>query len=293
MRMVDFQLLEQLLPGWMFKMLWGAYARRILIVDKRKEGNGMLTKTLKFDDEVTALLRRSRWSADGRFLQMPKVDPDIYRRVNKALEAMGGKWNRGVQGHIFKDDPRPLVAGLIETGTLVVARDGFFETPAPTVETMLEIVPLTGGLVLEPEAGEGAILDVLRAHRPNLPVHAVEINPERCKVLTAKGYRVDCADFLEWQPRDLKIEQVYMNPPFEQEQDIRHVRRAFNLLRVGGTLISVMSPGWQFHSSKLAVEFRAWRERVGGRFIDLPDRSFAASGTDFATCLFWVKKTAN
>ena len=228
-----------------------------------------LTKTLKFDDDVLRIIRSMTWNADGTLgvLTCGQLDRDLYTRVDKALKAMGGKWNRRAGGHSFLTDPRPQVEGLLENGTLTVERDGFFETPPAVVERMLALVE-PRGTILEPSAGLGAILDYL----PRDQTWFVEKNPARAAVLTAKGYQGMCADFLAWDPP--AFARIYMNPPFELGQDIEHVRHAYYALADGGALVSVMSEGPFFREDRRATDFRVWLEQVSGYSETLPQGSF-------------------
>ena len=84
----------------------------------------MLTKTLRFESNVLDILRAMEWQNDGRLgiITGGQLDRALYVKVNKALEAMGGKWNRKAGGHIFSEDPRPQVEGLLETNSLTVNR---------------------------------------------------------------------------------------------------------------------------------------------------------------------------
>ncbi|WP_139353394.1 class I SAM-dependent methyltransferase, partial [Escherichia coli] len=52
------------------------------------------------------------------------------------------------------------------------------------------------------------------------------------------GGRVQCGDVMEWQPVQY-YSRIIMNPPFSHGQDIRHILRAFSLLRPGGVLVAV------------------------------------------------------
>lgn len=291
MKMRDLLLLSQMLPRRVFNVIWRYHAARSILI-MPKEGQPMLTKILRFDPDVVAEIRKMTWNEDFTVGNMPKMDRELYERVAKALTALGGKWVRN-KGHVFPTDPRGQIEGFLEGGTITVARDGFFRTPAQVVERMLELVPLRDGWILEPEAGDGALLDALRAHRPKLKAIAVEINPERFGILKVKGYDAYCDDFLIWKPTmhpGVKILQVYMNPPFEQEQDIDHVRRAWDWLEPGGSLVSVMSEGAFFHETRHALEFRTWLACQFGRSIKLPPDSFDESGAHVKTRLVWMLK---
>lgn len=269
----------------------------------------MLTKTLKFDKDVLEVLRFMAWEQDGTVGKITEqLERKLYERVNKALDAMGGKWNRKAGGHVFQSDPRRQVDGLLESGSLTVERDGFFETARAVITRMLELVPLPrySVIVLEPEAGRGAILQVLLDH-PNAKwsmFHACEKNPERHKYLRENffGVRMVGTDFLEYTlPRYtdgdvmLYYQRIYMNPPFEEGQDIDHVRHAYSLLQPGrvgdpAALVSVMSEHAFFANDRKSVEFREWLEAVGGYSEQLPPGSFKESGTGVNARLVRIKR---
>ena len=73
---------------------------------------------------------------------------------------------------------------------------------------------------------------------------AVEINSGLVRYLrdNFNGVRVQCGDFMEWQSVQY-YSRIIMNPPFSHGQDIRHILRAFSLLRPGGVLVAVCLNG--------------------------------------------------
>jgi len=240
----------------------------------------MLTKTLRFDPDTLATLRAMDWSADGTQGKINgQLDRALYAKVNKALEAMGGAWNRKAGAHIFASDPRPQVEGLLESGTLKVDRDGFFETPLAVIDRMLALASPVGE-VLEPSAGMGAIAERLAQLIDKENITCVEINPERAAALSSKGFRTVQEDFMDcWGELPGIFDRVFMNPPFENLQDVDHVRHAFDLLTEGGVLVAVMSEPPFFRSDKKAVDFRAWLDEHSGYSEQLPPGSFKESGT--------------
>jgi len=246
----------------------------------------MLTKTLKFDADVMAIIGTMEWRDDGKqgVLTCGPLERKLYESVNKALVAMGGKWRRGIGAHVFPMDPRPTVDGLLEDGHLIVERDGFFETPLEIVSRMIELVaPI--GRVLEPSAGLGAIAERLPVAKDQLL--CIEKNPRRCEVLEAKGYTVQCGDFLTMDPGT--FDAIFMNPPFEEGQEIDHVKHAYRCLASGGAMVSVMSVGPFFRADRKATDFREWFEHVHGVKTDNEDNSFKISGTGVNTCLVVIR----
>lgn len=90
-------------------------------------------------------------------------------------------------------------------------------------------------------AGRGRNSSRLTVNSPS--ISAITMSP-CCGYLRENfnGVRVQCGDFMEWQPVQY-YSRVIMNPPFSHGQDIRHILRAFSLLRPGGVLVAVCLNG--------------------------------------------------
>lgn len=262
-----------------------------------------LTKTLKFDDDVMEVLRSflEVTPENGHFLgrlTCGQLERKLYERVNKALAAMEGKWNRSAQAHIFHYDPREQLTGLLDTGALEVVKEGWFPTPEHIVSQMYDIAGYEGGLILEPSAGEGHIADVISrlieeaGTGDKSSLRCVELNPNRAAILRSKGYVVAEGDFMDISPEEAqaKFARVFMNPPFENGQDIDHVRHAYSFLVDGGRLVSVMSEGPFFRTDQKAAGFREWMEEAGGYSVELPEMAFKESGTGVKTRLVIIQK---
>lgn len=170
---------------------------------------------------------------------------------------------------------------------------GYFPTPEPVIEMMMdkagwddfEVAPD----VLEPSAGDGAILDYLRQSSYGMTLDCFEINDSLCKILKSKNYNVIGYNFMDSCALP-KYDLVLMNPPFENLQDCNHVVRGYQVLREEGRLVAIMSPGPFFRECRKAVEFRAWFNEVGGMVEDLPAGSFKESGTMVNSKLVFIQK---
>lgn len=136
-----------------------------------------------------------------------QLDHKLYEECNKALEAIGGKWNRGKKAHLFAEDPRDALDRVVLTGGFTDAKQEFqfFETPAALADRIVEkcaIEPVHR--ILEPSAGRGAIADaVVRLPAFRSAVHRmilVELMPKNAAYLRAQGFSVVEKDFLEWKP---------------------------------------------------------------------------------------------
>lgn len=253
-----------------------------------------LLKKLVFSDDVLGVLSSMRWEDKGRLGFIDgTLDRSLYVKVNKALEAMGGKWSRKVGGHVFALDPRFCVEGLLDNGYIEVVRDGFFETPPAVIDVLFSILAPAAGLAyLEPSAGLGVIADAVANYTGEKDkITCVEINENRCGALRSKGYgKVICGDFMDVRPDDLpRFDRIYMNPPFELQQDIDHVLHALSFMKPSGALISVMSAGAKFNGNKKAVAFRDMLDSHPHAYLfDLPEGSFKDSGTMVNTVVLFV-----
>ena len=169
----------------------------------------------------------------------------------------------------------------------------YFPTPAPIVSMMIDRARLEPGMmILEPSAGSGNIADAARDACARVIVHCVERHSKLRQVLQMKNHPLLGEDVMEVEFCG-RYDRVLMNPPFENQQDIDHVRRAFEPLKPGGILVSVMSPSFEFRSNKKSADFRAWLESVGATVESLPDDAFKASGTSVSTRLVTIHKAAS
>ena len=233
-------------------------------------------------------------------LNSGQLDRKLYMEVNKVLEALGGKWNRKAQGHVFAENPTDIFDQVLLTGEYSDKKQDFgaFFTPAWLAEDLVKKANLNGDEryeICEPSAGTGAIADavlMLHPERKN-DISLNDIRPDFCKVLSDKGYaKVTNEDFLTMvSPPDNFFHRILMIPPFAKQADIKHVMRAFRLLAPGGRLVSIMSAGAKFRDNKLTMEFRALVDECG-KMNDNPPDAFKESGTMVNTITVVLDKAA-
>ena len=167
--------------------------------------------------------------------------------------------------------------------------EGFFPTPKTLVDQMIDYADIQAGHeVLEPSAGKGNIAQEIQQAAPDAILEVVEYNAGLRALLEAKGYNVVGNDFLEVTKN---YDRIVMNPPFENFQDIDHVKHAYDLLKPGGKLVAIMGAGVK-NSRKKAVEFREWLDDAGSYIEDLPEGSFKVSDrpTGVSTVMVTIEK---
>lgn len=83
------------------------------------------------------------------------------------------------------------------------AESQLFVSPAPVCDRLVTLAEISNrDHILEPSAGTGAILRAIRDTAPEAMCDAVEINSGLVRYLrdNFNGVRVQCGDFMEWQP---------------------------------------------------------------------------------------------
>lgn len=243
---------------------------------------------MRLEQTVLQILSDSTVEGNVVKLNSGTLDRNTYLSVNKSLEYIGGKWNRKLGGHIFNSDPTELLEHVILTGSVDKPETNslnFFPTPNKIVKQMIDLVGINSGMsVLEPSAGQGAILEELSKLGCKLSV--VEIESINRKILEDKGFVLHGHDFLKYQG---SYDRIVMNPPFVKQADIDHVLHAFDLLNKDGILVSVMSAGIKFRTNKKTLQLKNLID-INGEIIDLPEDSFKESGTRVNTVLVVLKK---
>jgi SAM-dependent methyltransferase len=175
------------------------------------------------------------------------------------------------RGQAAKEDP----IKKMERELVGMKLPGFFPTPRAVIDEMVGIAGIEPGMkVLEPSAGKGDIAEAMQ--EAGAEVDAIELSNRLRDILTAKGVNVIDNDFTSVEPEP-KYDAVVMNPPFENGQDMEHIRHAYKFLKPGGKLVAIMSAGPFYRQDKQATAFREWLDSVGGSHEAMPEGSFAGS----------------
>ena len=119
----------------------------------------------------------------------------------------------------------------------------FYPTPNGLIRKMLEPYDresLSDKVILEPSAGKGDIADFIidtleRSYKRReylaRNIHCCEIDHDLRGVLSSKGYRLVCEDFMGYSGVGVLYDLIVMNPPFSH--GVEHVLHAWDILRAG------------------------------------------------------------
>jgi predicted RNA methylase len=240
----------------------------------------------------------TKCTVDGLVVRIPDVQLErtIYEQVAQKLELIGGKWKGGkIGGFVFKEDPSKNLQ-LIANGETVNLKQQFqfFETPADLADELVKLAKIKDDhSVLEPQAGQGAIVAAINRALPNKIIDCYELMELNRSILRNMPAANIVGDDFLLANESVKYDRIVANPPFSKQQDIDHVRKMYSILSDGGRMISVASPSWQYQNNKKAKLFREWIESVGAKVIDLPIGLFKESGTTIKTLVIVIGKNSS
>lgn len=100
----------------------------------------------------------------------------------------------------------------------------FYPTPYDVALKMIDGLSLRGMNILEPSAGKGDLLSVIKEKYTN--IYCIEKNLELQSILREKEYTILGDDFLKYKPDHL-FDLILMNPPFDE--GVKHFLKAWEI----------------------------------------------------------------
>ena len=216
-----------------------------------------------FYEDMRCFSASKKYCKDNPYckFQYPKPDDVRTKRLQKAgitdtdeLAAAVECFDTLLQSAVIPPDPNAIrLRDMLYRAKMYQKGDIQFTPP----ELAKELVALAGvrkdSRVLEPEAGIGNIADAAKEVTDN--VDCIERMTDFCEILKLKKHNVIANDLLTAETAPI-YDSVVMNPPFSEECE--HIKRAFDFLRPGGSLVAVCSSSIQWKSTRKYEQFRDW-----------------------------------
>lgn len=216
-----------------------------------------------FYEDMRCFSASKKYCKDNPYckFQYPKPDDVRTKRLQKAgitdtdeLAAAVECFDTLLQSAVIPPDPNAIrLRDMLYRAKMYQKGDIQFTTP----ELAKELVALAGvrkdSRVLEPEAGIGNIADAAKEVTDH--VDCIERMTDFCEILKLKKHNVIGNDLLTAETAPI-YDAVVMNPPFSEECE--HIKRAFDFLRPGGSLVAVCSSSIQWKSTRKYEQFRDW-----------------------------------
>lgn len=216
-----------------------------------------------FYEDMRCFSASKKYCKDNPYckFQYPKPDDVRTKRLQKAgitdtdeLAAAVECFDTLLQSAVIPPDPNAIrLRDMLYRAKMYQKGDIQFTPP----ELAKELVALAGvrkdSRVLEPEAGIGNIADAAKEVTDH--VDCIERMTDFCEILKLKKHNVIGNDLLMAETAPI-YDAVVMNPPFSEECE--HIKRAFDFLRPGGSLVAVCSSSIQWKSTRKYEQFRDW-----------------------------------
>lgn len=216
-----------------------------------------------FYEDMRCFSASKKYCKDNPYckFQYPKPDDVRTKRLQKAgitdtdeLAAAVECFDTLLQPAVIPPDPNAIrLRDMLYRAKMYQKGDIQFTPP----ELAKELVALAGvrkdSRVLEPEAGIGNIADAAKEVTDH--VDCIERMTDFCEILKLKKHNVIGNDLLTAETAPI-YDAVVMNPPFSEECE--HIKRAFDFLRPGGSLVAVCSSSIQWKSTRKYEQFRDW-----------------------------------
>lgn len=216
-----------------------------------------------FYEDMRCFSASKKYCKDNPYckFQYPKPDDVRTKRLQKAgitdtdeLAAAVECFDTLLQSAVIPPDPNAIrLRDMLYRAKMYQKGDIQFTPP----ELAKELVALAGvrkdSRVLEPEAGIGNIADAAKEVTDH--VDCIERMTDFCEILKLKKHNVIGNDLLTAETAPI-YDAVVMNPPFSEECE--HIKRAFDFLRPGGSLVAVCSSSIQWKSTCKYEQFRDW-----------------------------------
>lgn len=216
-----------------------------------------------FYEDMRCFSASKKYCKDNPYceFQYPKPDDVRTKRLQKAgitdtdeLTAAVECFDTLLQSAVIPPDPNAIrLRDMLYRAKMYQKGDIQFTPP----ELAKELVALAGvrkdSRVLEPEAGIGNIADAAKEVTDH--VDCIERMTDFCEILKLKKHNVIGNDLLTAETAPI-YDAVVMNPPFSEECE--HIKRAFDFLRPGGSLVAVCSSSIQWKSTRKYEQFRDW-----------------------------------
>lgn len=215
-----------------------------------------------------------------------------YDKLKPYMESMGGHWRERLKGFVFS-------LNSLERNEYSRWKEDiqYFPTPKSVAKRVIELAELDNckykPYILEPSAGTGNLLDAI-PNNIEYDLHAIEPECINANTLKEKGYKVELCSFEEFYNKykgtERAITHVIMNPPFSLGRDIHHTRLAYELLKEGGTLVSIVSENSLYYDNEDSMKFNKWLKQCNAHIEPIPNGAFKESGTTVDTVIIKIIK---
>ncbi len=248
---------------------------------------------MKLTQEQIKLLENGRLE-ENRFYITWRPERKEYLAFNDILNTIWLVWNRWKKAHIAEwhtnSQLKEAIIDICETGEVETLKETikkfqFYETPVEVVRELIDLAEIKEtDNILEPSAWLWAISENIPRYW-KLTMIELDINKyNKLKENTIfKDDEIINKDFLEY---DWKFNKIIANPPFRNNQDVKHILHMYDLLEKWWRLVSVAGAGIQHKDTQRHKKLK----ELNPEYIELPEWSFKESWTMVGSVIVLINK---
>jgi len=236
---------------------------------------------------------------EGLIIKLPdyQLDRKVYQEVAKSLELIGGKWKGGkIAGFVFHEDPTDLLAQIAGGESRNLKKEyQFYATPPAIADWLVQLADIKPDhKILEPSAGQGAIINAINRVLPEQMVYWCELMPLNQTFLKKISHTCYVEDDFINSCGLSDFDRIIANPPFSKNQDIDHIRKMYDCLKPGGRLVSIASNHWNTCNNRKEHDFQMWLKEVNASVSSetIKPGDFRESGTMIGMNIITINKPA-
>lgn len=232
---------------WIRNRRWGGWARVVRVNKSRETG---LISTVSVDmNTYTQRFCIRKWDYENIAQVLSEKQYQQLTETEKlGRENCGPRAQKAVDEE--KEEAKELVDKVEQVETVVTYDNDYHPTPGDVAGRMVDLLNVPDLLArfglfsqfLEPSSGDGRLIRWLQEQWPGLKVDFCELNATGQRLSEKAGGKLVCADFLEYEPREL-YSGIVMNPPYSKRAWIAHLKKAMHVLAVGGRLVALLPTG--------------------------------------------------
>lgn len=257
---------------------------------------------MKIPNEILEVLFNWKQELNKFYLWEQQLDRKIYLKTSEILETIGFKWNKKEKCHIYEWEDYEFIDSIfremfasweITTIKEEIKKYQFFPTPEKIVDLLVDLAEIKEeDLILEPSAWTWNIVKWITKKQTSCHIYINELDINKIPLLYELKeenlyiQQITNLDFLEFDWYN-NYSKIIMNPPFSQNNAIKHILKAYSLLTRWWMLVSICP------SNILTKEYKSLTEELNNlnpEVIELEEWSFKESWTMINTIILKLIK---
>jgi len=232
---------------------------------------------------------------EGNIIKLAEVDIEE-KKLNKLrnrLNKVGGRWNKKLNGFVFRKDPTETLKNLIsDNPSTSIPRFHHKQMPHSIAYKLVSLAELFfDDKVLVIDSNDSPIFRCIKRVQPDLTFDFCEIDTTATgNGLTDPKVRKVSTNLQEYQPGEI-YDIVLAKPPLLKNVDIDYIFHMYKLLKPGGRMVTIATTYWEEDVlTQKQSKFKFWLTEKSAKIKHLPQGTFKSREVNIPTCIISLDK---